>query len=373
MKKVEVLFLIHDLGQGGAEKVLVNLANHLDQNRYDVTVHALFGGGVNRQFLKDHVHYKESFAKAIPGNSKLMLLFSPQTLYKWLIKDRYDIAVSYLEGPSARIIAGCPYEDSKKVSWIHSTQKNEQIAAAPFRSYQEAAACYGSFDRHVCVSRDVREDFQRLFPSVRMIEVLYNANDTDKIAVMKAYESPVKVDSNKFNIALIGKLEKNKGFNRIITIAKHLKAVGYIFCINILGIGSQRKVLEEQISSEGVEDVVKLLGYQENPYAVIDQCDLYVCSSHAEGFSTAATEALILGLPVVATRVGGMEEMLGENQYGVIVDNDQELADEIEKMMTDSDYYHHYREMSQQRSAKFSIKETVGAVEEMFENLLGTV
>ena len=54
-KKKRVLFLIHDLGHGGAEKVLVNLVNNMDRNKFDITVMALFGGGVNEQFLKPEI------------------------------------------------------------------------------------------------------------------------------------------------------------------------------------------------------------------------------------------------------------------------------------------------------------------------------
>ena len=54
MKKV--LFMIPTLGQGGAEKVLVNLVNNMDKSKYDITVQALFNVGVNRQFLSKDVH-----------------------------------------------------------------------------------------------------------------------------------------------------------------------------------------------------------------------------------------------------------------------------------------------------------------------------
>ena len=61
------------------------------------------------------------------------------------------------------------------------------------------------------------------------------------------------------------------------------------------------------------------MGYQTNPYKYLAKCDLFVCSSHSEGFSTAATEALIVGVPVCSVEVSGMREMLGENnEYGVI-------------------------------------------------------
>ena len=52
---IKVLFLIRDLGQGGAEKVLVNLVNNMDRTKFDISVTALFGGGVNEQFLKPDI------------------------------------------------------------------------------------------------------------------------------------------------------------------------------------------------------------------------------------------------------------------------------------------------------------------------------
>ena len=56
MKKI--LFMIHDLSVGGAEKVLVNLVNNMNKEKFDVSIVALFGGGVNEQFLIDKVHYR---------------------------------------------------------------------------------------------------------------------------------------------------------------------------------------------------------------------------------------------------------------------------------------------------------------------------
>ena len=76
MKKI--LFLIHDLHQGGAEKVLVNLVNNMDSNKFDITVIALFGGGVNEQYLKPHIHFRAIYPKSIPGNSHLMKLLPPR-------------------------------------------------------------------------------------------------------------------------------------------------------------------------------------------------------------------------------------------------------------------------------------------------------
>lgn len=96
MKK-KILFLIHDLGAGGAEKVLVNLVNNMNREKFDITVMTLFDCGVNKQFLAPHIHYKTCFKHMIPGNSHLMKLLNPIHLHRWLIKEYYDIEVAYLE------------------------------------------------------------------------------------------------------------------------------------------------------------------------------------------------------------------------------------------------------------------------------------
>ena len=86
MKKI--LFLIHDLGPGGAEKVLVNLVNHMDPAQFDITVMTLFDVGVNRQFLAKHIRYRYCFKHMFRGNSHVMKLPSPGFLHKWFIKEK---------------------------------------------------------------------------------------------------------------------------------------------------------------------------------------------------------------------------------------------------------------------------------------------
>lgn len=113
---LKILFLIHDLGQGGAEKVLVNLVNNMDRSKFDITVMSLFGGGVNEQFLKADIHYQSVFQHTFRGNSHIMKLLSPKQLHRLFIKEKFDIEISYLEGPSVRIISGCQAKTTKLVS-----------------------------------------------------------------------------------------------------------------------------------------------------------------------------------------------------------------------------------------------------------------
>ena len=369
MKKV--LFLIHDLGQGGAEKVLVNLVNNMDSQKFDITVISLFGGGVNEQFLKPHIKYRSVFKKSFPGNSKVMKLFSPKFLHKFCIKEKFDIEISYLEGPTARIVSGCPVEDTKLVSWIHCTMKSCKDIVVGFRNFNEANNCYNKFNKSAFVSKGVRDAFLEYCGYNGKTDVMYNTIESDFIRSKAVEPCDAMLRNGKVNLIAAGTLKQVKGFDRLLNVAKKLKDENLNFHLYILGTGPQQKELEEYISDNNMGDSVSLLGYDTNPYKYISKSDLFVCSSYSEGFSTAATEALIVGTPVVTVEVSGMKEMLGENnEYGIVTENNEEaLYDGIKKILTTPGMLEDYAKRAEERGKYFSTENTTKAVEDMLESL----
>lgn len=368
---MRILFFIHDLGQGGAEKVLVNLVNNMNKEIFDIHVISIFGGGINEKFLSEKVHYSSIFPKEFPANSKILKLFTPKFLHKWFIKEKFDIEVSYLEGPSARIISGCTDCDTKLVSWIHVEQHTKGALSSSFRSFKEAYKCYDRFDNTICVSEFVKSDFTNILNFKKPIEVLYNTNETDEIISL----SKEKVTDYDFNdeitIIGIGTLKKTKGFDKLARIHKRLLDEGIKHNVIILGRGPEEQALCSLIKELDIEDSFKLLGYNTNPYKYTKNSDLFVCASISEGFSTAATESLIVGTPVCTVDVSGMKEMLGENnEYGIVTENDEDaLYEGIKKMLTTEGMLEYYSEKALERGKKFSTEKTVKAVENMLLNL----
>lgn len=258
---MKVLFLIHDLGQGGAEKVLVNLVNNMDRTKFDITVMALFGGGINEQFLAKDIRLIICHKKVFRGNSHIMKLFTPKQLYRHYIKDHYDVVVSYLEGPSARIISGCPEINTKKVCWIHIEQHTKKKASGSFRSYSEALQVYNRFDRIICVSNTVKQDFLGLLPVNVSSQVLYNTNETKKIQQLSSNPLPSDViNSKEINLIGVGKLLRSKGFYRVIPIIKKLRDDGIPAHFYILGTGPMEKELVELAKANDVSNYVTLVG-----------------------------------------------------------------------------------------------------------------
>lgn len=370
MKK-KLLFLIPNLAHGGAERVLVNLVNNLDSQKYDITVQTLFDVGVNRQYLQPHITYIPGMKHVFRGNSHVQKLFSPNFLYRCIVRDKYDIVISYLEGMTARIISGCQDDSVKKVAWIHTGMYTKKIAACGFRSMKEAENCYSVYDEIVSVSNDVQKCFAHHFGDLKAC-VLYNTNETDQIR-KKAQIQPEDTcfQTNHIKVCSVGKLISTKGFDRLLNIHKRLIDEGVYHIIYIIGTGEEEKLLRQKIKEHNVEDSFILLGYRENPYQYVSRCDMYVCSSRREGFSTAVTEALVVGTPVVSTDCSGARELLGEhNEYGLVVENNEDgIYTGIKRMLTQPETLAHYRAMANARGKYFSKDKTVRAVEEMLDDL----
>ena len=177
--------------------------------------------------------------------------------------------------------------------------------------------------------------------------------------------------SNCFTICSVAKVENSKGYDRLLEVHKRLIDNGFVFRTIILGIGSQIEQLNEKAKEYGVADSFIMLGFRENPYKYVAKSDLYICSSRREGFSTAVTEALILGIPVVSTECSGAKELLGDNnEYGIVVDNSEEgIYEGLKRMLSNPDLLKHYKKQAEIRGGFFSKEKTVKAVEEMLDSL----
>lgn len=372
MTKKRILFLIPTLMNGGAERVLVNLVNNLDFDKFDISVKTVMNTGRYVDCLDKRIHYSSIFSRYRRGTTWILKLLTPKQAYNRFIGDNYDILVSYLEGYTTRIISGCPNPNVKLVSWVHIEMLDNKSLDANFRSFKEAMNCYRKIDKIICVSETVKQHFDKLTGLSDKSIVLYNTNETaDILRRMEETVDDVAFEKDCVNIISVAKLSPTKGFDRLAHIHKRLLDEGIKNHVYIFGTGSAQFDIEPYLKKENLTDSFTFVGYRENPYKYIAQGDLYVCSSRREGFSTAVTEALIIGLPVVSTRCSGSEELLGyNNEYGIVTNNDEEsLYLGIKEMITVPGNFEKYRILAKERGTFFSTEKTVRAVEDMLDSL----
>lgn len=370
---ISVLFLIPTLDRGGAENVLVDLVNHMDQSKFQITVQTLFDQNSQKSRLKKGIEYKTFLKHQFRGNSRLFARIPAGLLYRLIVRKRYDIVVSYLEGPTTHILDGCPY-DSKQVAWVHVEMNGKKQLSVGFRSWDAAIQAYQKFDRIVFVAKSVQDSFESVAGrAFRNACVLYNAIDDQEIRrKAKALDSGKLFLNDQFNIISVGRIIPAKGFDRLVRMQKQLVSEGYNSHIYILGSGAEKEQLESIIAKYNLSDSFTFLGFQDNPYPYVAGADLFVCASRREGFSTAVSEALILGVPVVSTACSGAYELLGEHdEYGIVTENDEnDLLDGIKRVMDNPDLLIEYRMRAKKRGEMFQTKRIVMDTEKMMTMML---
>lgn len=167
-----------------------------------------------------------------------------------------------------------------------------------------------------CVSDEMAEAVTQVSGRTEGLWVNRPALRIDKIIPKQNYES-----SAVPTIVSVGRLHWKKGFDYLLVALRRIKNSGIPFKAQIIGDGVMRQHLQAAVEDLGLETEVELVG-RLKPDAVFEylkNADIYVLSSHEEGISNAVLEAMAVGLPVVATCAGGMEEAVRDGVDGYVI------------------------------------------------------
>lgn len=187
------------------------------------------------------------------------------------------------------------------------------------------------FDRVIAVSRRIEQDLTAAGVPSDKICLVHNAIVVERYqrtgqrgllseVVGRPIAHPV--------IASIGRLSHEKGHADLIAAMGIVRKNGHKISLVLVGDGPERPRLIQQIESLGLADSVHLPGYLNDPQRLLEEIDLMVLPSHTEGLPNAALEALLMEVPVLATRVGGTPEVITDGETGRLVSahSSEELA-----------------------------------------------
>lgn len=293
-----ILFVLHNLHGGGAEKMLARLASSLCPD-YRVTLLTLSEGGVNEALLAPEV--------------RRVCLGSPRTLRalpalaRFLRAERFDAVLAALTHVNVLAILAAALAGS--LPRLHVSERNafsRDRAVNPARSVRAAYAVAPWLYRLIpnpviCVSRGVAEDLLR-HPALRPADLVTADNPVlDDDYRQRPFPPPrhpwLRERQGRVLVA-VGRLAPQKGFDLLIEALARLP--GDVRLV-IFGEGPQRAALQLQARLLGLAGRVDLPGYRDDPQAEIAAADCFVLSSRFEGSPNALVEALATGVPVVAT------------------------------------------------------------------------
>lgn len=315
------LIVMNSLGNGGAERALLNLSRRLENNK-NIFVVVIEGGGEYFNGLSHLVSTIEIFSS--PENRLLsrclFMHFPAKDICSRLFgRNIYAIAIAYIEGLSTNLVSGI--NSNYKVACIHANLLSHHVSAPYYTSLKAEYDAYANMDQIIFVSNSVKDGFNKRI-GLKDFEssIIGNIFDIEAINSMSKMEDGSQVLYPY--IVAVGRLVEVKGFDKLIRAFTKIKINSLEdLKLVIIGDGPLRSALDDLISSLGMKDHIFLLGKKENPYPYIKSAQCLVSSSVSEGHPLSIGEAIILGIPVIATNCEGNVGILANGRYGYLCDN----------------------------------------------------
>lgn len=276
--------------------------------------------------MKPSVKIRPLFGFYFKGFSKIVNKLPKVFLYKLAVRERYDVEIAFQYGSPTEFMVASTNKDAKHLVWIHTYFMSPR--------YKKL---YGWYDKVVNVAKCNCNIFRKDTDSLIDVDYCYNPID-DQFIVKQGQEAITESEHIGPSFISVGRHSPEKGYDRLLDICSKLRNEGYSFHLSLIGSGPSHESLMQKSKDLGLTSFVSFLGAQDNPHKYTSKSDLFICSSFSEGYSTACTEAIMLGVPVLSTSVSGAEEIIFDSEAGAVVGmDDMSLYNGI-KMVLDNPY-----------------------------------
>lgn len=317
---------------GGAERTLVDLVNNINKTEFSVTVWTIMDEGELRADLNDNVRYRTLDAR---GKWDLR---APLRFIRAARAERPDVINSFLffdnqlarltgrvvNGP--HIITGVRAVPNDR-SWFRSVlDKKMQPWSDHIISNSEAGADYA-------ISRGASPEKVGVIRNGRDVDLFLNGSASKEL-----YDS-LGLKKEQMIVGTVGRLVKRKGHYDLIGAWPEITEKHPDARLLFVGDGPEREGLKNQVKELSCDDSVVFAGQRDDVPDILDVMDVFVFPSHYEGLPGALIEAMIAGLPIVATPVDGNAELIEDGVTGLFVPpHDVEaIAGRIDELLADTD------------------------------------
>ncbi len=229
---------------------------------------------------------------------------------------QYDLAMAF-EGYHNHSDLYAAFVQAKvKSVWVHNdyieANKTGMKKKILLKSMKKK---YQYFDSIVCVSDSSKQSFIKLLPEYEdKTTVITNPFPYQTIITKsKSHNEYPHIirDKNTFHIISIGNLLPRKGFDRLIkSFSEAIANTRQSAHLTIIGEGPEREKLESLIKKYNLEEKITLTGQLTNPFSTLKEADLFIMSSHYEGFPTVLLEALSLGISIATVNISGARDVI---------------------------------------------------------------
>ena len=348
MKKIKVMHVLNTGGYSGAENVVITMINRMKD-----TVDATYVSpeGVIRNILN------ENRINFVPV--KKVTLFQ---LKKAIYEVHPDII--HAHDFTAGVMAAFTFTSIPIINHLHNNSLWIRRIGIKSMLYY---ICSIKFKKIMTVSESVMNEY--IFGKYLKKKSVVVGNPIDKNRIEKLAN---EVENNKYyDVVLLGRLTEAKNPFLFIEIVEKLVVKYPNLKCAMIGDGELRLDIKKRIEDKQLCFNIELLGFQSNPYAYLKHSKVVCMPSKWEGFGLAAVEALVLEKPVVAAPVGGLVNIV-DNQCGKLCKSEEAYVEEIERLLTDSDYYSKKQKCAFEKAKQFEdLKTYMKRINDSYYEVLG--
>ena len=397
MNKKNIVFRSGSLRLGGLERVLIEVLQTIDKEKYNITLVIDDDCGEDNIFEKDipkEIPYyflkskelinKTEYYKANKKKlfNKLMynLFMNLETfimcknMNKLLRKlGKIDVLIDFDAGASKYISK--LKNINKKAVWIHNSIPKLKKKKSKIERFGKRLKKY---DKVVAICDEMKEELQEIYPKIKdKIIRIYNPFDFERILSLSNDDSELNIiqkEKLKENYCLaISRLDTvQKDYLTLIKAFKILKDKKIYKKLYIIGDGPSKEEIQKMIEKYDLKEQVKLIGRFKNPYIWLKYCDFFIHSSKYEGFGLVLIEAAILNKLIISSNCPvGPTEILEKGRSGILFDvgNEEILAQKLEKVLLDKEIRKEYIENMNKRKYDFSKEKIIKEYEKLIEKI----
>lgn len=325
MSLPKVLHIINGLDAGGAETLLLEICKHLHGTELDIHVCALKGGALEEKFRENKIpltvfNQKKYSITRLLNLKRLIEKFNPSIVHTHL----------FHAGLLTRLVVS-----KKKIKLISTEHNTTDLIERNFFARFLNNLTFKKNDLCIAVSKSVKNIIlKKTKINPTKVKVVYPGINLDRFVSSSSRSLTIK-DTTGPVVGTISRLSHEKGIDILLRAFERVQQVIPKATLHILGIGKEKEHLEELAEQLKIKGKIIWHGYQKDILPFLKNFDCYIQPSRHESFGITVLEAMACRIPVIASRIDGLSEIIQDGYNGLLVtpEDDKELSSIILKLL----------------------------------------
>jgi len=363
---MKILHIINSLQPGGgAQQLLGDLLPALVKNNvkiYVVTLYRCRDSLIERRLSNNNI-YIDSIDSKIKYNP--LAYFHLKNVIK--TKGNFDIIHAHLF-PSLYYVSLLASNNNIPLVYTEHNTFNRRRKYKLFKIVENKI--YSRYNKILCISNATANSLKKWVPRVsNKIEIVYNGRNFKNFKIAKPLKrSKIGIPNDVPLVISVSSLTAQKDHYTLIKAIKKLPAVHLM----IVGEGELKSRLIRFVTELGIKDRIYFLGYRGDVPQLMKTADIFVQSSHWEGFGMTVIESMACGVPVIGTDVPGLNEVIIDGISGILIPpkNENALVSAISLVLNDKTIYNKLQKGGLKRAKDFSIETMAGKIIRIYKKIL---